>query len=109
VKLTGTVPWNYQRRAAEDAIRKLSGIVGITNWISMKPAVVADDVRKRIKDALNRRMEREAKRIDITVRDGNKVVIEGKINSWSERVAIEEAAWSVPGVSSVEDRMTIEI
>jgi hyperosmotically inducible protein len=41
------------------------------------------------------------------VQNGNKVVLEGKVDNWDERRAVENAAWSAPGVASVEDHLTI--
>jgi osmotically-inducible protein OsmY len=42
--LTGEVSWDFQRRAAERALRNLPGIRGITNLVSVKPRVGAGDV-----------------------------------------------------------------
>lgn len=107
VTLTGEVGWQYQRKAAEDAIRKLSGIVGVINNISLKPVVCVSDIKKKIEGALARRAHKEADAIKVTVRDGNKVSLEGKVDNWDEREAVEDAAWSIAGVQSVDDRLTI--
>ncbi len=106
VTLTGKLDWHYQRAAAEDAVRKLSGVVGVTNFIEVKPAVQGGDVKKRIENALKRNAEIEAGGIQIKVSD-NKVVLDGHVHSWHERAAVERAAWSVPGVTSVDDRLSI--
>jgi osmotically-inducible protein OsmY len=106
ITLTGTVHWHFQKAAAEDAVRKLSGVVGVTNLIEVKAAVQADDVKKRIENALKRNAEIEAGGIQIKVTD-NKVVLDGHVNSWHERTQVERAAWSVPGVTSVEDHLAI--
>jgi osmotically-inducible protein OsmY len=107
VTLAGEVNWQYQRKAAEDAIMKLSGVNGVINNIALKPAVHISDVQKQIEDALSRHAKFEAHAIRVSVRDGNKVSLEGKVESWDERDAVEDAAWSVPGVQSVDDRLTI--
>ncbi len=107
VTLAGVVNWQYQRKAAEDAIMKLSGVNGVINNIALKPAVHVSDVQKQIEDALSRHAKFEAHAIRVSVRDGNKVALEGKVESWDERDAVEDAAWSVPGVQSVDDRLTI--
>jgi osmotically-inducible protein OsmY len=65
------------------------------------------DVKKKIEDALRRRLEGEIKGIHITVQDGNKVLLEGFVDSWEELHAVELAAWSAPGVKAVEDRLSI--
>ncbi len=107
VTLSGEVNWQYQRKASEDAVWKLSGVTGVTNSISLKPTVSVSDIKKKIEGALARHAHIEAQAIRVNVRDGNKVSLEGKVDSWDEREAVEKAAWSVAGVQSVDDRLTI--
>ena len=108
VTLTGEVNWYFEKRNAEDAVRKLSGVIGVTNNISLKPAVHVSDIKKKIEAALARYAHIEADAIRVNVRDGDKVLLEGKVNTWNEREAIENAAWSVAGVQSVDDRLAID-
>jgi osmotically-inducible protein OsmY len=105
--LNGQVDWHYQKRAAEDAVRKLSGLVGITNNIAIAPSVQPSDVQQKIEDALRRRAEVEAREIRVKVQDRTKVCLEGRVDSWDERQAAEAAAWSVAGVQSVDNRLSI--
>ena len=105
VTLTGNVDWHYQKKQAEEDVRKLSGVRGVTNTIEIKPSVQAEDVKRKIEEALKRHAEIEASAIRVTVHERNKVLLEGKVGSWDERNAVENAAWSAPGVKSVEDRM----
>ena len=105
--LEGDVDWYYQKQAAEDDVRKLSGVRGVTNSIVIKPHVKAADVKKKIEEALKRHAEVEASAIRVTVRDNDKVTLEGTVNHWDERYAVENAAWSAPGVKSVDDRLAI--
>jgi osmotically-inducible protein OsmY len=107
VTLAGELNWQYQRKDAEDAVRKLSGVTGVTNSIALKPTVSVSDIKRKIEGALARHAHIEAEGIRINVRDGNKVSLEGKVDSWDEREAVENAAWSVAGVQSVDDRLTI--
>jgi osmotically-inducible protein OsmY len=106
VTLTGSVAWNYQKMAAGSAVRKLAGVVGVSNSIEVKPRVQTTDVKKSIVDALKRNADVEAGAIRINV-DGGKVTLEGKVKAWYERNLVEHAAWSVPGVRTVEDHLTI--
>jgi osmotically-inducible protein OsmY len=105
--LDGQVNWHYQKKAAEDAVHKLSGVVGITNNIAIAHSVQPSDIQKKIEDALRRRAEVEAKAIRVKVRDRTKVCLEGFVDSWDERQAAESAAWSVAGVQSVDNRLSI--
>jgi osmotically-inducible protein OsmY len=107
VTLTGQVSWQYQKKAAEDAVKKLTGVIGVINNISLKLIVTASDVKRKIEDALARHAQIEAEAIRVDVLDGNKVKLEGKVDCWEEREAVENAAWSVAGVQSVDDRLTI--
>jgi osmotically-inducible protein OsmY len=107
VTLEGEVNWQYQRKAADDDIRKLTGVFGVSNNITLKPVVQSSDVRQRIEDALKRHAEVESRQIVISVRDNGTVTLEGKVDNWEELQAVERAAWSAPGVRLVEDRITI--
>jgi osmotically-inducible protein OsmY len=106
VTLTGEVDWFFQRDDAESAVRKLSGIKGIANEIRVKPQVAAADVRQRIENALKRNAEVEAGAIKVSVQNG-RVTLDGKVKAFYERDLIERTAWSAPGVTSVEDRISI--
>jgi len=84
--LSGEVDWNFQRSAAMDDVRKLSGVMGCTNLIHIKSRVQVPDLQKRIEDALKRCAELEAKTIRVSVKDGD-VTLEGRVRAWSERDA----------------------
>ena len=97
VTLSGEVDWQYQKQAAEEAIPKLSGIVGVSNLISIKARPQPADVKKRVEDALRRNAEVEANSIRVSVKDG-KVTLEGKVRAWYQRHLAEQAAWSAQGL-----------
>ncbi|HVV93119.1 MAG TPA: BON domain-containing protein [Hyphomicrobiales bacterium] len=109
VTLTGKVAWQFQKAAAERAVRKLSGVVGVTNQIELKPAtplVQPEQVRRQIEQALRRSANVESKGIRIRV-DNDKVVLDGQVGTWHERSAVGWAAWSVPGVQRVENHLSV--
>lgn len=107
VTLAGNVDWYYQTKSAEEDVRKLSGVHGVINNIAITPRVAAGDVKRKIEDALRRHAEIEAKAIRVTVRGNNEVVLEGSVDNWDQRYAVQNAAWSAPGVNAVEDLLTI--
>lgn len=107
VTLSGELDWNFQRRAIERMIRPLKGVIGITDNIQLKATAIPATLSKRIKEALTRQVEREAKRIEITV-DGSVVTLRGPVHSWAERNAVEGVIWSAPGVSRVNSQLTVE-
>jgi osmotically-inducible protein OsmY len=106
ITLTGILDWQYQREAAARAVRDLTGVRGVTNEITLRPHVSAGDVRERIEAALKRSAEIDARRIVVNAADG-KVVLIGNVRSWAERQDAERAAWAAPGVSQVDDRLSI--
>jgi osmotically-inducible protein OsmY len=106
ITLSGEVDWYFQRNAAEAAVRKLSGVTGITNLIAIKPRVQAGDIKQRIEKALKRNAELEAENIRVVV-SGGRVTLEGQVNAWHERAVAERAAWAAPGVVSVVDHLAL--
>jgi len=106
VTLTGEVNWNYQRAVAESAVRKLTGVKGVSNLIALNPVAQVSDIKERIQTALRRSAELEANEIQVSVHD-RKVTLTGKVRSWPERHAAERAAWSAPSVLGVDDRLEI--
>jgi osmotically-inducible protein OsmY len=107
VTLSGEVDWNFQRRAVERMIRPLKGVVGITDNIALKTSEIPVNLSARIQDALTRQASREARRIEISI-DGSVVTLRGRVHSWAERNAAEGATWSAPGVSRVNNQLTVE-
>ncbi len=107
VTLSGNIDWFYQKKTAEEDVRKLSGVRGVINNIEIRPHVKAGDIKGKIEDALKRHAEVEAKGIRVTVRDNDRVLLEGKVGTWNEKNAVESAAWSAAGVRFVEDRIIV--
>lgn len=107
VTLSGELDWNFQRRAVERMVRPLKGVVGITDNIRLKALPIPVNLSNRIQDALTRQAVREARRIEISM-DGSVVTLRGHVHSWAERSAAEGATWSAPGVSRVNNQLTIE-
>jgi len=106
VTLEGEAEWNYQRQAAEGAVRRVRGIKGITNKIELKPRVEPQEIRKKIEEAFRRSAEIDASRITVETR-GGEVILRGTVRTWAERQEAERAAWAAPGVSKVKDLITI--
>lgn len=107
VALSGEVNWDYQRKAAENDVRKLSGVFAVVNNITIKPMVQSADVRERIEGALKRHAEVEANKIIIDVNDNGIVTLDGTVDNWEVRQAVERAVWSAPGVRTINDRIAI--
>jgi osmotically-inducible protein OsmY len=106
VTLEGEVDWQYQKEAAERAVHKLSGVVGVDNRLTLVPRVDVVDIQHRIEEALKRNAEVDAQDIHVKV-DGDVVRLEGNVHLWRERRIAERAAWSVPGVREVDDHLRL--
>jgi osmotically-inducible protein OsmY len=106
ITLKGDVEWQYQKDDAERVVRRLAGVVGVTNLITVRPRVAASDLKQQIEKALVRTAEIDAKQITVEV-DGDAVILKGTVRSWAEREAAERAAWSAPGAASVDNRIRI--
>ena len=107
VTLEGNVEWEYQRKAAQEAIENLPGVRDVSNLIIISPAVLAIDVRKNIKEAFHRSATIDADKIKIDA-IGSKVVLTGTVRSMAEKDDAEHAVWNAPGVNAVDNRLTIE-
>jgi osmotically-inducible protein OsmY len=106
VQLTGEVDWDYQRQAAYKSVRSLTGVVGVSNEITLRQRTTPADLAHRIEDALKRQALREAHRVQVTVENGT-VTLKGSVHSWQEREAAQGAAWSAPGVRDVVNQLTL--
>jgi osmotically-inducible protein OsmY len=108
VTLKGEVEYGFQKIDAEKAIRHVSGTRGITNLITVKPHVSPVDLKQNIQKELIRNAETDASNIQVEV-EGSKVILRGTVRSYAEKKAAEEAAWAAPGVSEVDNRITIAL
>ena len=106
IHLAGEVDWEFQRRAAEKALRPLMGVVGVSNEITLAAKALPTDLSTRISEALQRQALREARRVDVSV-DGAKVTLRGTVHSWQERDAVQGAVWAAPGVRTVVNEIHV--
>ena len=106
VTLTGEVDWQYQKQSAVDAIRRLAGVVGVSNLIAIRPHVTEGNVQDSISKAYRRNAELESAGIKVSV-DGGRVSLSGKVHNWRVRRTAENAAWAIPSVTQVVDNLIV--
>ena len=109
--LSGEVDFYYQKNAAEDAVRHMVGVLGVINRITIKPPtpiVNAPELKNGIAGALKRnaRLLKVAEKIKVEV-SGSKVILSGSVGSWADREEAEYAAFCAPGISEVDNRLTV--
>ncbi len=107
ITLSGQVGWGYQRVAAENAVRHLMGVKGVTNDIRVASNIKTSDVKQKIEDAFKRHAILDAKDIEVDV-DSSTVTLNGHVHSWQERADASLAAWAAPGVLAVDNRLAVQ-
>jgi osmotically-inducible protein OsmY len=107
ITLTGKVQWQFQRNAAAETVKRLTGVKGLIDNIAVKPHITPIAVQERIGAALRRRATLDAQGIRVSTEAG-KVTLEGTVGSWPEKEEAEQVAWSAPGITRVENRLMVK-
>jgi osmotically-inducible protein OsmY len=107
VTLEGDVDWHFQREAAERSIRSLTGVKGVLNLVTVRARPTPQDLKQKIKEALERGAQVDADRITVEV-DGNKAMLKGTVRSYVEKRDAERAARNAPGITEVENKLTVD-
>lgn len=107
VTLEGDLHWNYQRQSVKKVVSNVEGVKGVTNYIKIKPETNDEIEKKNIENALERNWAINDINIKVSV-TGNKVTLNGKVESFYQKDEAERIAWNATGVSSVENNLYIE-
>ena len=107
ITIEGHVQWDFERRTAEEAVRKVRGVKGVVNMIKVEPKASPAEVKARIEEALKRSAELDARNIEVEA-DGGTVTLSGRVRSWAEREEAEKSAWRAPGVREVRNLIVVD-
>lgn len=110
IKLTGDVEWGYQRQSAEKSLRNLTGIKEIDNQIKVKPLqpiASPQEIKEKILREFERNAAIDARKVQVET-SGSKIVLKGQVTSQAEYKEANWAAWSIPGVTEVENQLIID-
>ena len=108
VTLKGEVDHYFQKRDAEPAIERISGVRGVSNLLTVKPQLVPQDLKSQIQKALVRNAQTDASRITVEVQ-GSEVILRGTVRSYAEKKAAEETACSASGITEVDNRILVSL
>ncbi|POZ60370.1 MULTISPECIES: BON domain-containing protein [Chromobacterium] len=108
VTLFGEVEWDYQRQIASRIVRHLLGVTGVSDNIAITPKLSMNDVKDGVENALRRRAIADIDSISVMIQ-GEDVILDGVVHSWSERELAEHAAWGMPGVHQVINKIKVSI
>jgi osmotically-inducible protein OsmY len=106
VTLTGCVDWHYQREAARVAVASLVGVSEVNVEVAIRPTPSRAETKDAIHAALARGARSEAHRIDVEI-IGHMATLRGQARSWEERREVENAAWSAPGITDVDNQLVL--
>jgi len=106
VTVRGQVEWNFEREEAEKVVRNLWGVKGVTNLVSVRLTATPEQVKQELEKAIWRTTDAEAQKITVDIQ-GSKVTLKGRVKTWAERQEAKRVAWMAPGVTQVDDQITI--
>jgi osmotically-inducible protein OsmY len=105
VTLTGALEWHFEKEEAAREIRSLSGVVGVSDQMSIKTQANATNISDDIVKALHRSWY-DPRTVYVSA-EGGKVKLSGTVNTWHDREEAEMTAWAAPGATSVQNNISV--
>jgi osmotically-inducible protein OsmY len=107
VTLTGAVDWLFQKQHAEAIVEHVSGVVGVFNYLKVRPKSGQRDIQRRIVGALHHNADIDARGVHVALSD-DVVTLTGTVETWTQREAAEHAAGSAAGITRVDNRLVVD-
>ncbi|MXO06721.1 BON domain-containing protein [Flavobacterium sp. HBTb2-11-1] len=107
VTLKGILHWNFQRKAADDAIRYLNGVRGVIDEIKIQAEIKNEMEKEVVEKALRRSWLLDVDNIKVRV-DGKTIFLSGVVDSLFQKEEAERIAWNTPGVWYVDNEILVE-
>ncbi|HTX71177.1 MAG TPA: BON domain-containing protein [Thermoleophilia bacterium] len=106
ITLAGELDHDYQRRAAEEAMKSLRGVRGVTNQTTIASWASRSDSARAIESALRRAAMLGLDEITVEI-SGGTVTLRGTVRSCAERRAAERIAFRCPDVTVVKNLLLL--
>ncbi|MRX41661.1 BON domain-containing protein [Flavobacterium sp. LC2016-23] len=107
VTLDGILHWNFQRKAADNAIRYLPGVRGVIDKIKIEAEIKNELGQEIVEKALRRSWILDVDNIKVRV-DGKTIHLSGIVDSLFQKEEAERIAWNTPGVWYVDNELVVE-
>ncbi|MBF4507652.1 BON domain-containing protein [Flavobacterium sp. JLP] len=107
VTLEGILHWNFQRKAADNAIRHLPGVRGVIDKIKIEAELKNELNQEIVEKALHRSWILDVDNIKVRV-EGKTIYLSGIVDSLFQKEEAERIAWNTPGVWYVDNELLVE-
>ena len=106
IALTGHVARQSQREDAEGDLRRLPGVAGVDNLLTIKPQVSVEKVAAAITHAMGRSWMYDPNNIDVSA-EGGSVRLSGTVHTLHDRHLAGVTAWAATGVTEVQNDIRV--
>lgn len=107
VTMEGILHWNFQREAAKNAVRYLTGVRGVINNLKIQSEVEDQIEQKKIEAALRRNWAIDSDKIHVRAH-GTTITLSGIVTSLFQKEEAERIAYKTPGVWYVDNQLVVE-
>ena len=104
--LSGELQWNYQKTAAYEIVKHITGVTDVINQIGIKSGGQDALEQSAIEYAIGRCSLIRNEDIAVNV-NGNKVILNGRVQNYHQKAEAERIAWNARGVEAVDNELSV--